>query len=127
MFEELKENLNNSYSPYSKFRVSSCLVTKDDKKYFGVNVENASFGATICAERVAITKALSEGEKKENFKELHVLGEVSNTMPCFICRQSFVEFFDRDVKVYVYDLKGHCNLYRMDDLCPYPFSLGDSQ
>ena len=125
MFEDLKQNLDNSYSPYSNFRVSSCLVTKDGKKYFGINVENASYGATICAERVSITKALSEGENKENFKELHILGDISNTMPCFICRQTFEEFFDKDVKIYVYDLDGNYDVYTMDELCPYSFSLGD--
>ena len=124
MFEELKENLKNSYAPYSNFRVSSCLVTKDDKKYFGVNVENASFGGTICAERVAITKAISDGENKENFKEIHVLGS-REAMPCFICRQSFVEFFDNDVKIFIYDELGNQTEYSMEDLCPYPFSLGE--
>ena len=127
MFEELKDILKNSYSPYSNFRVSSCLVTKDNKKYFGVNVENASYGASICAERVSITKALSEGERKEDFKELHILGDTSNTMPCFICRQSFIEFFNENVKIYIYDLKGNCNIYSINDLCPFPFSLGDKQ
>lgn len=127
MFEELKDNLKNSYSPYSNFRVSSCLVTRDNKKYFGVNVENASYGASICAERVSITKALSEGERKEDFKEIHILGSVSNTMPCFICRQTFIEFFDKDVKIYVYDSDGNCSLYTMNDLCPVPFFLGDKK
>ena len=127
MFEELRNNLKNSYSPYSSFRVSSCLVTKDNKKYFGVNIENASYGATICAERVSIVKALSDGEKKDNFKEIHILGDTSNTMPCFICRQTFVEFFDKDVKVYIYDLNGNISEYTIDEICPYPFSFGDIQ
>lgn len=125
MFEELKEYLKNSYSPYSNFKVSSCLVTKNNKKYFGVNVENASYGASICAERVAITKALSEGEKKEDFKEIYILGSTSNTMPCFICRQTFAEFFDENVKIYIYDTEGNYEKYSMNELCPYPFSLGD--
>ena len=127
MFEELKENLKNSYSPYSNFRVSSCLITKDNKKYFGVNVENMSYGASICAERVSITKALSDGEKKENFSELHILGDVSDTMPCFICRQTFVEFFDENVKVFIYDVDGNYKEYFVNELCPYPFSLGGKQ
>ena len=124
MFEDLKKNLKNSYAPYSNFNVSSCLVTKDNNKYFGVNVENASYGGTICAERVAITKAISEGESKGNFKELHVLG-TKKSMPCFICRQTFAEFFDQDVMIYIYDNNGEYTKYRMNDLCPHPFSLGD--
>ena len=127
MFEELKINLNNSYSPYSNFRVSSCLVTKDKKKYFGINIENASYGASICAERVSIAKALSEGEKKENFSELHILGDASDTMPCFICRQFFSEFFDENVKVFIYDAEGNYKEYSVNELCPYPFSLGGKQ
>ena len=55
MFEKLKDNFKNCYAPYSHFNVSCCVVTKDNKGYFGVDVENASYGATICAERVAIT------------------------------------------------------------------------
>ena len=124
MFEKLKENLKNSYAPYSNFNVSSCLVTKDDKEYFGVNVENSSYGGTICAERVAITKAISEGKRKEDFKEIHVLGS-KESMPCFICRQTFTEFFNNDVKIYIYDELGNKKEYSMEQLCPYPFSLGE--
>ena len=59
MENKLIDNLKKSYAPYSKFRVSAILVTKDGKEYNGVNIENASYGATIFAERVAITKAIS--------------------------------------------------------------------
>ena len=116
-----------AYAPYSLFRVGAAVLTADGKIYTGCNVENASYGASICAERVSITKSLSEGERKEDFKEIHILGSVSNTMPCFICRQTFIEFFDKDVKIYVYDLDGNCSLYTMNDLCPVPFFLGDKK
>lgn len=125
MFESLKENLKNSYSPYSNFKVSSCLITKANKKYYGVNIENASYGGTICAERVAITKAISEGEKPNNFKEIHILGSTDNTMPCFICRQTFVEFFDKDVKIYIYDLLGNKKEFSLEQICPNPFTKED--
>ena len=125
MFEELKSNMNNCYAPYSNYKVSCCLATKEGKKYFGVNVENGSYGGSICAERVAITKAISEGEKPFSFSELHILGSGDTlAMPCFICRQTFVEFFDKDVLIYVYDSKGEYTKYRMSDLCPLPFDLG---
>lgn len=127
MFEELRENMKNSYSPYSNYKVSACLVTKDGRKYFGVNVENGSFGGTICAERVAITKAISEGENSHNFKEIHVLGSgKTKAVPCFICRQTFAEFFDKDVTIYVYDINGEREEYTFDMLCPVPFSLGEN-
>lgn len=122
MIEELKENMKKSYSPYSGFKVSSCLITKENKKYFGVNIENSSFGATICAERVSIAKAICEGETKETIKELHVLGSSENiTMPCFICRQVFQEFFNDDVKIYVYNIKGDMKVYSKKEICPFPF------
>ena len=126
MFEELKNNMNNSYSKYSGYKVSSCLVTKDGKKYFGVNIENASFGATICAERVAIFKAISEGENKNNFKELNVLGSKEKAIPCFICRQVFTEFFNDDVIINIYDQDGSVSSYTMKEICPLPFSLGEN-
>ena len=64
MIEKLRKNLLKSYSPYSKYPVSAIVVCRDGKEYTGVNIENASYGATVCAERVAIFKAISEGHKK---------------------------------------------------------------
>lgn len=119
MFEKLKEYLNNSYSPYSNFKVVACVVTKNDKGFFGVNVENKSFGGTICAERNAINSAITEGYK--DFKEIHILASEDYTMPCFICRQSFVEFFDKDTKIFIYDNDGNKKEYKMEQLCPHPF------
>ena len=125
MFDKLKDNLKNSYSPYSNFKVSCCVVTKDNKGYFGVNVENSSYGGSICAERVAITKAISQGEKPGNFKSIHILGSSDYTMPCFICRQTFVEFFDDDVDIYIYNFDGKFKKYSMNEVCPLPFSKED--
>jgi len=125
MFQELKDNMKNSYSPYSNYKVSACLVTKDGKKYFGVNIENASYGATVCAERVAIFKAISEGESKNNFKELNILGSNEKAIPCFICRQVFEEFFTNDVIINIYDQDGSVTSYTKQELCPVPFSLGE--
>ena len=126
MFEKLRDNLKNSYSPYSKFKVSSIIVMNSGKEYSGVNIENASFGGTICAERVAITKAVSEGENLKDAKEIHVLGDSEKyAYPCFLCRQSFVEFFSSDIKIYVYNNKGEIKQHTLEELCPYPFSKED--
>lgn len=126
MIEKLKENLNNSYAPYSNFHVSAILVTKDGKEYSGVNIENASFGGTVCAERVAITKAISEGEKCKNFKEIHIMCDsAKKAMPCFLCRQVFVEFFENDVEIYVYNILGESKKYTLEQVCPLPFSKED--
>ena len=78
MEESLKRLLKNSYSPYSGFRVASICVMKDGKSFGGVNVENASYGATVCAERIAIFNAISAGYKKGDFKELHIMCLDSN-------------------------------------------------
>ena len=103
MKEKLQELLNNSYAKYSKYRVSCICKMKDEKEFSGVNVENASYGATICAERVAITQAIANGYKKGDFKELHVMVDSDKIgMPCFMCRQVISEFFDLDTKIIVY-------------------------
>ena len=99
MREKLEKLLNNSYAKYSKFRVSCICVMNDGKEFNGVNVENASYGATICAERVAITSAIANGYKKGDFKELHIMVDSDKIgTPCFICRQVISEFFNLDVK-----------------------------
>ena len=73
MKDKLLKLLENSYSPYSKFRVSAIAVMKDGKEFCGVNVENASYGAAICAERSAIVSAISAGYKRYDFRELNLM------------------------------------------------------
>lgn len=122
MREKLTKLLNNSYAKYSNYRVSCICVMKDGKEISGVNVENASYGATICAERVAITSAIAQGYQKNDFKELHVMVDSDKIgTPCFMCRQVIREFFGEDDKVIVYS---RCNTksYKVSDLCPHPFT-----
>ena len=123
----MKENLNkvikNAYSPYFNFKVAAAVVTKDDKIFYGVNVETASPAAGVCAERNAIYSAITAGYKKCDFKELHVLLERGSGEPCFICRQALTEFFEEDIKVYCYGEID--NTYTVKDLCPYPFNKDD--
>lgn len=126
MKERLLELLNNSYSPYSKFRVAAIVVTYDNKGYTGVNIENASYGATVCAERVAILKAVSEGYKKGSFKELHVMCDSEKISSCcFLCRQVITEFFDNEAKIVLYNNLGDKKEYKVSDMCPLPFSEDD--
>lgn len=127
MKEELFELGKNSYSPYSNFRVAAIVVTKDGNKFRGVNVENASYGATICAERNAIMSAISNGYKKGDFKELHLMCLDSNKIstPCFMCRQVISEFFDKEAKIILYNIDGETEEYTVEELCPYPFSEDD--
>ena len=126
MVEKLIELHKNSYSPYSKYKVSAIAVMKDGVEFKGVNVENASYGASICAERSAILSAISNGYKKYDFKELHVMvssGEVG--MPCFQCRQVISELFNKDCIVYCYSINGDCEKHTVEELCPYPFGEDD--
>ncbi|MBQ8892607.1 MAG: cytidine deaminase [Bacilli bacterium] len=127
MKDKLIELANNSYSPYSKYRVATILVMKDGTEINGVNVENASYGSTICAERSAIVAAISQGYKKGDFKELHCMCLDSNKIStsCFGCRQVISEFFDKDAPLYFYNRNGDFEKYAVSEICPYPFESDD--
>ena len=126
MKEALIKLLDKAYAPYSKFRVSAIIETKDGKFIPGVNVENASYGATICAERNAITTAVSMGYKKGDFKKIYVMvsGDKLST-PCFICRQVISEFFDKDSEVILMGKNGEMEKHTVSEMCPYPFDEND--
>ena len=127
MFEKLMELANNSYSPYSHFRVATIVVMNDGKEIPGVNVENAAYGSSICSERSAILSAISQGYKKGDFKELHCLCADSNRVStsCFACRQVISELFDKDVPLYFYSNNKDVLKYTVKELCPYPFDEED--
>ncbi|HAW15106.1 MAG TPA: cytidine deaminase [Clostridiales bacterium] len=126
MFQKLKDGLKNSYSPYSNYPVSAVVITKDGKEYTGVNIENASYGATICAERSSIFKAVSEGYRKGDLKELHLMvGSGRIGMPCFLCRQVISEFFEEDDTIVCYSTKGDKRSFKVRELCPEPFGPED--
>ena len=123
MQEKLLHLLNHSYSPYSNFRVAAIVVTKDGQEFNGVNVENASYGATICAERVAITNAIAKGIKKEEFEKLYVMCDSDKIGTCcFICRQVISEFFDKEKEIVMMNPKGETLIKKVSELCPYPFT-----
>jgi cytidine deaminase, homotetrameric len=122
MKEKLYNLLNNSYSPYSKFRVAAIVEMKDGKEFTGINVENASYGASICAERVAITKAISEGYRKGDFEKIYVMCDNDKIgMCCFVCRQFMTEFFEKDKLVICMNPDGEEIRKTVEELCPYPF------
>jgi cytidine deaminase len=111
----------NAYAPYSKFRVGAALLTKSGKVYTGVNVENASYGLTICAERVAITKAVSEGERK--FQAIAVVAPSKALSPCGACRQVLAEF--GEMVVICADARNprRFRLHLLSELLPHAFKL----
>ena len=122
MREKLKNLLNNSYSPYSKFRVASIVVMKDGTEFCGVNVENASYGVCNCAERSDIYSAISNGYKRYDFDKLYVMCDSNDIgTPCFICRQVISELFESDREIICINPKGDSKKYTVAELCPYPF------
>ena len=126
MEESLKRLLKNSYSPYSGFKVAAICLMKDGKSFGGVNVENASYGATICAERVAINNAIASGYIKGDFSKLYIMCDSERiSSPCFICRQVINEFFTIDNEVILYSNDGDKEVYTVRELCPYPFGSSD--
>lgn len=126
MKEQLKELLNNSYSPYSHFRVAAIAVTKDGQTFKGVNVENATYGATICAERSALLGAISAGYKRYEIESLYVMCDNEKIgMPCFACRAVISELMEPDKLVIAMNPNGEEERHTVAELCPYPFSDED--
>ncbi len=115
------EAMENAYVPYSKFQVGAALLTKDGQVFKGCNVENASYGATNCAERTAIFKAISEGAK--DFVKIAVVSNSKKfTYPCGICRQVMAEFMMDAVMIFDDEDKGIIEI-PMNEILPYKFDL----
>lgn len=126
MKERLNKLLENSYSPYSNFRVAAIAVMKDGNTFCGTNIENASYGASICAERSAIVSAMSNGYKKYDFDKLYVMCDNEKIgMPCFICRMVISELFEKDREIICMNPNGDTEIHTVEELCPYPFSEED--
>ena len=123
MKEKLLQLLNNSYSPYSHFRVACIVQTKDGKEYKGVNIENASYGATMCAERVAIFSAVADGHKPHDFEKMFVMCDSDKIGPsCFACRQVISEMFEGDKEIVFMANTGEYVSHKVKEICPYPFT-----
>lgn len=119
LIEKAKEAMEFAYVEYSKFKVGAALLTSSGKVYKGCNIENASYSATICAERVAFTKAISEGEK--NFEAIAIVGSSGDfTYPCGICRQ-FMSEFGLDLKLLFTNGK-EIREHTLKELLPYAFT-----
>lgn len=110
----------NSYSPYSKVKIGACVLAGSGKTYMGTNIENASFGATICGERSAISAAISAGEK--TILAVAIKGSIDDIpWPCGICRQVMSEFGQGDMKIYLGQKDGSIIEYTLDQLLPNRF------
>ena len=123
LIDTAKKAREHSYSPYSNYRVGCALLTKSGKIFSGCNIENDGI-MSICAERVAFSKAISEGEK--DFKCLLVLGgkeALEYTSPCGYCRQFMSEFCDKDFEIYMYYGDNKIETRTLNELVPYRFNL----
>ena len=110
---------DNAHAPFSRFKVGAAVQDESGQIFTGCNVENATYGLTVCAERVAIFKAMSEGER--NFDAIAVVTDTDKlTPPCGACRQLIWEFCG-DVPVILSNLKGKTETLQMRDLFPKPF------
>ena len=115
-----KEASLNAYVPYSGFPVGAALECADGTVYTGCNVENAAYGDTICAERCAVVKAVSEGQR--SFTRIAIYGEGQGyCMPCGTCRQVLSEF-SPEMEVLCAKAGGRYVSYRLDDLLPHAFT-----
>jgi cytidine deaminase len=123
LIEMAKSALKNSYSPYSKFKVGCALLTKDGKVFTGTNIENSSFGLTICAERVAVFNAVSQGYT--NFEAIAIVNDKGTLCPpCGACRQVLSEFCDKTFVVLLQN-NNATMAYTLNDILPLAFNLGD--
>ncbi|GAA0078653.1 cytidine deaminase [Clostridium sp. CTA-5] len=114
----------NAYSPYSNFKVGAAVLFESGKVYGGCNIENASFGATNCAERSAIFKGVSEGENK--ILAIAIVGSLEeHTYPCGICRQVISEFGDENIKVILAKNEEDYIVKDMSEILPGAFTKGD--
>lgn len=128
LIEKAIEARKKTYSPYSGFSVGAALICEDGSIYTGANIENSSYGATICAERNAIFTAVHDG--KRNIKAIAITGgkhdeviPMGYAYPCGICRQVMSEFADKDMKIIIAKSVDDYKEYTLDELLPCSFEL----
>ncbi|PBO85953.1 MAG: cytidine deaminase [Thaumarchaeota archaeon] len=118
LIKKAREAKEFAYSPYSNFKVGAAILTENGEVFTGCNIENISYGATNCAERTAIFKAISDGNK--SFKEIAISSSIAPEkpiFPCGICRQVLAEF-NKDMLIHV---DGDDKTYKLSELLPAPF------
>ena len=121
LIERAKQAMEYAYAPYSHFQVGAALLCKDGQVFTGCNVENASYGATCCAERTAIGKAVSEGVRK--FEKIAIMASDGGfTAPCGICRQILLEFMPEGLVV-LGNKTGEIQVFTVKELLPHGFTL----
>jgi cytidine deaminase len=120
LLRQARKAKQHSYSPYSKFRVGAALLTKSGKIYTGCNIENSSFSLTICAERTALFKAVSETRHK--FKAIAIVSDAEDfTPPCGACRQVMIDLAG-NIDVVLANGKRQIKIFKLNTLLPLPFN-----
>ena len=120
LYEKAQDMVNKAYAPFSKFKVGAALLSKDGRVFTGVNVENSSLGGTICAERTAFVKAISEGARE--FQAIAVVSGEGAVWPCGICRQFLYEFAP-DLTVVTGADEDSLEIHSLRELFPEGFRL----
>ncbi|RHM53725.1 cytidine deaminase [Mitsuokella sp. AF33-22] len=122
LIEVAKKYRERAYAPYSKFQVGAAVLTKSGHAYGGCNIENASYPVTNCAERTAIFKAVSEGERE--FEAIAIVADTPGPCaPCGMCRQAICEF--RIGRVIMANLKGDSKAVSLEEILPFAFTEND--
>lgn len=124
LVQQAIDSMENAYVPYSKFAVGAAVRTKSGKVYTGCNIENAAYPVSLCAERVAIFKAISDGETE--FEEMAVAADTNRPVPpCGSCRQVMSEFFSQDMEIHLTNLNQDIKTFTMENLLPFSFTPTD--
>ena len=126
LIEQAIQAMDRAYAPYSHYKVGAALLCADGTVYQGCNIENASYSPTICAERTAFAKAVSDGQR--NFTAIAICGGKDGKIeglfpPCGVCRQVMAEFCKGDFLVYLVDGTGNFQMFTLEELLPSSFRL----
>jgi len=123
IIEKAKEARNASYSPYSNFKVGCAILMKNGDYVLGCNVENSSYGLSICAERNAMFQMVSKGYKKDDAVAICIIGATDTPIsPCGACRQVMEELLPKNCRVILTNLKNDVKEMTIEELLPYSFS-----
>ena len=124
LLNQARKACDNAYADYSKFYVGACALYDTGNYYTGANVENASYGLSLCAERNAMSNAVAAGEKGKLIKIAIFSKNRTNCMPCGACRQWMAEFAkDKDMQIILESEDSKCAIFTLEELLPYGFML----
>ncbi len=122
LYNACKKVFDNSYSPYSKFKVGAAVLLKNGEIITGCNVENASYGLSNCAERTALFTVYSAGYRIDDIDKMMIIGDVEKPIsPCGACRQVIIELMHPECEIIMTNLKKDYKLLKVKDLLPYSF------